>query len=103
MPGVHDRGGWPTDEMIDQSDHVWMDWEYRTHALVGALRFRELMNTDQLRRGIEAIPQEVYEAYSYYERWSTSVETILTEKGVLTTDEIDTKVRELDERWESSG
>jgi len=101
LSGVHDRGGWPTDEMIDQSDHVWTDWEYRTHAVVGALRLRKLMNTDELRRGIEAIPSEIYEGYSYYERWSTSLETILTEKGVLTTEEIDAKVQELDGRWES--
>lgn len=101
MPGVHDRGGWPTDEMIDRLDHIWTDWEYKTHALVGALRFRELMNTDELRRGIEAIPSEDYEASSYYERWSRSLETILTEKGVLSTQEIDTKVKELEGRWES--
>ena len=103
MPGVHDRGGWPTDEMIDRSDHVWTDWEYRTHALVGALRFNQSMNTDELRRGIEAIPPEIYEGYSYYERWSTSLETIMTEKGLLSTEEIDAKVRELEGRWESNG
>lgn len=103
MPGVHDRGGRPTDETIDQSDHLWADWEYRTHALLGALRFHELMNTDELRRGIESIPAGDYEAYSYYERWSSSVETLLTEKGVLTTEEIDAKVRELEGRWESNG
>lgn len=103
MPRVHDRGGWPTDEMIDRSDHVWTDWEYRTHALVGALRYRELMNTDELRRGIESIPPEIYEGYSYYERWSTSLETIMTEKGLLSTEEIDAKVRELEGRWESNG
>ena len=103
MPEAHDRGGWPTDEMIDQADHVWTDWEYRTHALVGALRYRELMNTDELRRGIEAIPKDDYEASSYYERWSRSVESILTERGILSTDEIDAKVQELDGRWESNG
>ena len=89
--------------MIDRSDHVWTDWEYRTHALVGALRYRELMNTDELRRGIESIPPEIYEGYSYYERWSTSLETIMTEKGLLSTEEIDAKVRELEGRWESNG
>ena len=57
------------------------------------------MNTDELRRGIEAIPDEQYEAYSYYERWSSSVETILTEKQLLAEAEIDEKVRELEARW----
>ena len=101
MSKIHDRGGWPSEEMIDRSDHIWTDWEYQTHALVGALRDRVLMNTDELRRGIEAIPAEDYERHSYYERWSSSLETILTEKGVLTTDGIDAKVKELEGRWES--
>ena len=99
MPGVHDRGGWPTNEPIDQTDHQWMDWEFVTHALLGAVRSKGLMTGDEMRRGIEAIPEGVYEAYSYYERWSSSVETILTEKQVLTAGEIDEKVHELEERW----
>lgn len=101
MTGAHDRGGWPTDEAIDQSDHHWADWEYRTHAMVGALRAHDLLNTDELRRGIESIPREDYEAYSYYERWSSSIERILTEKSLVSAAEIDAKVRELEDRWES--
>ena len=99
MPEVHDRGGLPTDEPINQSDHQWADWEHMTNALVVALRTRDLMSVDELRRGIESIPPELYEVYSYYERWSASLETLIVEKGILTTDEIGAKVKELDERW----
>ena len=99
MPQVHDRGGIPTDEPIDQSDHEWADWEHTTNALVGALRTRDLVTVDELRRGIEAIPPNLYESYSYYERWSASLETLLVEKGVLTTAEIDAAAEELEERW----
>jgi nitrile hydratase len=41
------------------------------------------MNVDELRRGIEGMRAEEYERASYYERWLYSVETVLTEKGVL--------------------
>ena len=99
MPEVHDRGGLPTDEPIDWSEHEWADWEHMTNALVGALRTRDLMSVDELRRGIESIPPELYESYSYYERWSASLETLIVEKGILSTEEIDAKVNELDERW----
>ncbi len=99
MPDVHDRGGIPTDEPIDRSEHEWADWEHMTNALVGALRARDLVTVDELRRGIESIPPHLYESYTYYERWSASLETLMVEKGVLTTDEIDAKARELDERW----
>ena len=87
--GVHDRGGLPTDEPIDRSEHTLEDWEVLTDALVGALARRGLMNVDELRRGIESMPPNEYERASYYERWLFSIETILTEKGVLATGELD--------------
>ena len=87
--GVHDRGGLPTDESIDRSEHTLEDWEVLTDALVGALARRGLMNVDELRRGIEGMPPNEYERASYYERWLFSVETILTEKGVLAAGELD--------------
>jgi hypothetical protein len=50
------------------------------------------MNVDELRRGIEGMPPAEYERASYYERWIYSVETILTEKGVLSPGELDERV-----------
>jgi nitrile hydratase subunit beta len=87
--GVHDRGGLPTDETIDRSEHSLEDWEVLTDALVGALSGSGLMNVDELRRGIESMPPDQYERASYYERWLYSIETILTEKGVLAAGELD--------------
>ena len=87
--GVHDRGGLGTDEPIDRSEHTLEDWEVLTDALAGALAKRGLVKVDELRRGIESIPPEEYERASYYERWLFSMETILTEKGVLAAGELD--------------
>ena len=86
---MHDRGGWPTDAPIDRTEHELEDWEVLTDALVGALGRNGLMNVDELRRGIESMPAEKYERASYYERWLYSIETILTEKGVLKPGELD--------------
>jgi nitrile hydratase subunit beta len=87
--GVHDRGGLPTDEPIERSEHTLEDWEVLIDALGGALARRGLMNVDELRRGIESMPAAEYERASYYERWLFSMETILTEKGVLAAGELD--------------
>ena len=76
-----------------------MDWERRTGALAGALREKSLINTDELRRGIESIPADEYESLSYYERWSASLELLLVEKGVLTSSEIDDRAAALVEKW----
>lgn len=89
---VHDRGGWSTDAAIDRSKHELADWELLVDALVGALGRQGVMNVDELRRGIESMSREEYEHASYYERWLTSVETILTEKGVLAPGELETRL-----------
>ena len=90
--GVHDRGGWPTDAPIDRTEHELADWELRMDAIENVLEKRGVMNTDEMRRGIEAMPVEAYEAASYYERWLFTVESILEEKGVLALGEIDARV-----------
>jgi nitrile hydratase len=89
---VHDRGGWPTDALIDRTEHELADWELLTDALVGVLSQVGLMNVDELRRGIESMPPAEYERASYYERWLVSAETILTEKGVLAPGELDARL-----------
>jgi len=86
---IHDRGGWPTDEPIDMTEHGLADWELLMDAIVGALGARGVMNVDELRRGIESMDPTAYEAASYYERWLFAVETILAEKGVVTPGELE--------------
>ena len=90
--GAHDRGGWATTEAIDRTEHELEDWELLTDALVGALSRAGVMNVDELRRGIESMPPDEYERAGYYERWLFSVETILTEKGVLAPGELEARL-----------
>jgi nitrile hydratase len=60
-------------------------------AIENVLERRGVMNTDEMRRGIESMPLEAYGAASYYERWLFTVETILEEKGVLAPGEVDAR------------
>lgn len=99
MPSAHDRGGLPTREPIDQTSREWADWEHLVNALVGVLRRHDLINVDELRRGIEAMAPAEYESSSYYERWSASIEHILVEKGILSAEEITLATREIDAKW----
>ena len=89
---VHDRGTWPTDTPIDRSEHELADWELLMDALVGVLGHNDLMNVDELRRGIESMPPDEYEQASYYERWLFAAETILVEKGVLAPGELGSRL-----------
>ena len=89
---AHDRGGWATDDRIDRREHEPADWELLADGLVGALIRARVMNVDELRRGIESMPAAEYDRATYYERWIYSVETILTEKGILTAGELDLRL-----------
>jgi hypothetical protein len=89
---VHDRGGWPTDAPIDRAEHELADWEILMDAIENALEDRGVMNTDQMRRGIESMPPDAYERASYYERWLFTTEANLIDQGILAPGEIDERV-----------
>ena len=66
-----------------------MDWERRIDSIRGVLGDKGYLGVDELRRAIEALTPEQYQALSYYERWTEAVEALLIEKGVLTSAELD--------------
>ena len=96
--GHHDMGGLPAGP-VDRSEHPLSDWEILADAVNQALGEKQIKRTDEMRRAREDMDSELYRALSYYERWVASVETILTEKKILTREEIDRKVAEFENRW----
>ena len=100
MPKVHDRGGWPTEEPIDQSDHNLMDWERRVDAMRAVLGEKGYVSVDELRRAIEGLGNERYESLSYYERWAGSIAINLVEQGMVTQGELDQRIAAVKARGE---
>ncbi len=98
MTRPHDRGGWPTDEPIDLNDHQHLDWEVRMDALHQVLGRKGMRTTDEMRRAIESLEPALYESLTYYERWTAALEILLVEKDVLTSEEIDGKMAQLDQQ-----
>jgi nitrile hydratase len=99
MARTHDMGGRPSSEPLNLEEHVLADWEVLADALSVALGTRGLRSTDELRRAMEDMPADEYQALSYYERWVRGTEQLLIEKGVLTSAEIDRKLAELEPTW----
>lgn len=99
MRRTHDMGGDMDAGPIDRSQHEMEDWEVLSDALNQVLGVKGVKRTDETRRAREDMDSEEYLSLSYYERWTASLETILVEKGLLTREEIDRKVRELEEQW----
>src|SRR4029077_8484483 len=57
-------------------------------ALRGILGMKRVMTVDELRRGIEAIPEAEYHRLRYYRRWIRSIADNLLAKGVITEAEL---------------
>ena len=87
---THDLGGVSQFmcEAVDTEPHALTDFDREVDALVGVLRSREMMSVDELRRGIEAIPEADYHRLTYYQRWIRSVTDNLLRHGIITEAEL---------------
>jgi hypothetical protein len=93
----NDVGGLPADP-IQRVEHELEPWEKRCHALADVLDFHKLINTEEKRRGVEALGAEMVVKLSYYERWIVAFANILFHKGILTPTELALKMKEVESR-----
>ena len=93
----NDIGGLPA-EAIQRVDHELEPWEKRCHALADVLDFHKIINTEEKRRGVEALGTQLVGSLSYYERWIAAFSVILFQKGILTPGELARKMAEVEGR-----
>ncbi|HET6305905.1 MAG TPA: nitrile hydratase [Rhodopila sp.] len=86
----HDMGGVAKFmcETVDIEPHGLDDFDREVDALRQLLSAKQLMSVDELRRGIEAIPEGEYHRLSYYRRWMRSIADTLLRRGVITEAEL---------------
>lgn len=84
---------------IERVEQELQPWEKRCHALADVLDFHKILNTEEKRRGVEALGTEIIGKLSYYERWVAAFANILFEKGVLTPSALARKMEEVSARW----
>jgi hypothetical protein len=75
-------------EPVDIEPHGLTDFDREVDALRQMLAAKQLMSVDELRRGIEAIPEAEYHRLSYYRRWMRSITDNLLRSGVITEAEL---------------
>jgi len=83
-------GGQPAGP-VERTEHDYAEWERRVDALmvlVSGVKGPALMTVDELRKNIEALPPDAYDKLSYYERWVTSITKSLTDRGVVSEQEL---------------
>jgi hypothetical protein len=86
----HDMGGVSKFlcEAVDTDDHALTEFDRNVDAIRGILGAKKVMSVDELRRGIEAIPEADYHRYTYYQRWIRSIADNLMVRGVITEAEL---------------
>ena len=97
----NDLGGQPA-PAFQRVDHELLPWEKRCHALADVLDFHKIINTEEKRRGVEALGSEMINALSYYERWIVAFANILLQKGILVPTDIARKMDEVTARYKET-
>ena len=87
---THDIGGLGKFlcEPVVKEPHELTEFDKQVDAIRGLLGAKGIMSVDELRRGIEAIPEPDYYRLSYYRRWIRSIADNLLRKGVITEAEL---------------
>jgi hypothetical protein len=87
---MHDLGGASKFmcEAVDAEPHALTDFDREVDAIRQILGLKRVMSVDELRRGIEAIPEADYHRLGYYQRWIRSIADNLLARGVVTEAEL---------------
>ncbi len=99
MNGIHDLGGMHGFGAINRQpdEPVFHSaWERRAFGLALQVAEGVKFSDDDLRTNIERIPPATYLNSTYYELWTRSVEAIVTKRNVLTHDEIQARMQQID-------
>ncbi len=98
MDGIHDLGGMHGFGPVQKEEEERVfhaPWERRVFGLSFSVLSQGLANLDEFRHAIERMDPVHYLSSSYYEHWLAALETLLQEKGILTAEELQARVREL--------
>jgi len=92
MNGVHDLGGMhgfgPVEREADEPV-FHAPWEAVVVAIRRSRTMGRFFNIDEFRHGIERMDPARYLGSSYYERWLDGLTRVLSEKGVVTLEELE--------------
>ena len=98
MNGIHDLGGkhgfGPV--LAEDDEPVFHEaWEGRAFALFASTFVFAGYSVDEFRHAIEKMPPARYLDSSYYEHWLVAFEEVLAKRAIVTCEELDARVAQL--------
>ena len=70
-------------------------WELETHALFLSLVKKRMMKVDELRAGVERLDPQRYHAWSYYDKWASSMAHAALARGLVEEDDLNAALGEV--------
>ncbi len=104
MNGIHDMGGMQGAGPIapEHDEPVFHEqWEKEVFAMQIAASGQGLYSGAEFRHAIERMNWVHYLESSYYEHWLTAIETLLREKGIISSEELEARVKQVKEHPEA--
>lgn len=80
-------------------DHHLEPWEKRCHALADVLDLRKIINTEEKRKGVEALGESLIGKLPYYERWIVTFANLSFAKGFFSPTDLAMKMLEVEKRF----
>lgn len=99
MNSIHDMGGMEGFGPINPEENEAVfhhEWEKPIFGFFFCLFAGGQINVDVFRHGIERLGNLHYLEGSYYEHWLGSFQTLLVEGGVITMEELDARMAQLE-------
>ena len=94
----NDIGGFEAGSVM-RVEHALEPWEKRCHALADVLDFKKIINTEEKRKGVEALGEILIGKLPYYERWIVAFANILFTKTIVSPTELAEKMAEVEARF----
>jgi len=104
MNGIHDMGGMQGAGPVapENDEPVFHEqWEKKVFAMQIAASGQGLYSGSEFRHAIERMDWAHYLESSYYEHWLTAIETLLSEKGIISREELEARVKQVKEHPEA--
>lgn len=104
MNGIHDMGGMQgAGPIVPENDEPVFheQWEKKVFAMQTAASGQRLYSGAEFRHAIERMNWIHYLESSYYEHWLTAMETLLSEKGIISREELEARVKQVKEQPEA--
>lgn len=98
MDGIHDLGGTDGIGQIERDPtepYFHEEWEEAVFGLLPITMGQGFFNIDEFRHAIERMDPAHYLDSPYYEHWLSAYETLLIEKGVLSEEELQSRLKQV--------